>query len=154
MPLNLSIATIYVMDGFRANFILTAELMRAIAINSTIADLVTQDIYYLFGFIHWLSYYLNDLSTIINSNSTLLRFLVGYWQKVALNATTIFGDWQGTQGIAYLWNQGLSCIQPGRYCYNLGYGNLTTLDALDMVRWTFNATSEVGRRLSTFYPWV
>ncbi|MEM4945556.1 MAG: hypothetical protein QXU31_04520 [Archaeoglobaceae archaeon] len=49
MPLNLSIATIYVMDGFRANFILTAELMRAIAINSTIAELVTQDIYYIFG---------------------------------------------------------------------------------------------------------
>lgn len=157
MPLNLDIATIYIMDAFRANFIIMAELNKAIATNSTIADFATQSFYYIFGLIHWLSYALNDLMQLINAemsagNATWIRLNVGYWQKVALNATYVFGDWSGNNGLAYVWKNGYRCIQPGQYCFNVGYGNLTTFDALEMVKWQFNAMSEIGKRLSSFYP--
>ncbi|MEM2346408.1 MAG: hypothetical protein QXN49_07595 [Archaeoglobaceae archaeon] len=157
MPLNLSLATIYIMDGFQGSFMLVAEIMRAIAINQTISDYVAQDLYYIFGLIHWLSYSFNDMLAIINNevmlgNITWRNYLVGFWQKTALNATWIFGNWQGSWGLAYLWNRGLSCIQPGQYCYNVNYGNITTQEALEMFKWIFNATSEVGRKLSMVYP--
>ncbi len=158
MPLNLDLSTVYIIDGFQGNFIIMAEIFRAIAINSTISDYVVNDIYYIFGFLKWLFYFLNDVSTIVNNeimlgNATWKGWLVGYWQRVALNATWLFGDWRGAWGVAYLWNRGLTCIQPGQFCYNINYGNLTTQEALEMVKWMFNATSEVGRKLSMWYPW-
>ncbi|MET1124667.1 MAG: hypothetical protein ABWW66_05320 [Archaeoglobaceae archaeon] len=155
--LNMSIATTYVMDGFRANFLLMAEVFRVIATNSTVADYVAQDIYYFFGLLKWVAAFLNDTLSIINAellanNVTWKQILVGYWQKTALNSTYILGDWEGTQGLAYIWKKGYECVQPGQYCYNLSYGNLTTGDALEMVKWQFNAMAEVGKRLASFYP--
>jgi len=156
MPLNLDLATLYIIDAFRANFILLAELFRAIAINSTIADYVTQDIYYIFGSVYWLSYALSDMAEVVNSelaagNATWINWVVGYWQKTAINSKWVFGDWEGNWGIAYVWKRGWECIQPGQYCFNVGYGNETVRDALEMIKWLFNATSQIGGRMPNVY---
>ncbi|WP_290597215.1 MULTISPECIES: hypothetical protein [unclassified Archaeoglobus] len=149
MPINVSISTSYILEFVQALFMLNAELFRAIAINGTLVNRAAEDIYYIFGFIKYFSDGFRDVVNVVINNSTMMQYSVGIWQKVATNATYVFGDDSATWGLAYLWRKGYECIQPGAYCES--YGPSVTYWGLQFFKWLFIAMSKIGQNLSVLY---
>lgn len=149
MPINLDIATSYIFEFVQALFMLNSEVFRAIATNSTLVDKAALDLYYLLGFLRYFSDGFRDVVDVVMNNSTMMQYSVGMWQKLALNATYVFGDSDANWGIAYVWRKGYECIQPGQYCQS--YGPSVTYWALQMLKWLFTAMAKIGENFSTIY---
>ncbi len=113
MPLNVSIATSYVIEFVQSLFVLNGEIFRVIAENDTLVDRSIEGIYYFFGFLNYFSDFFRDFTNVVASNETLMNYSVVIWQKVAKNATYVFGDYDANYGIAYVWRLGYECIQSG-----------------------------------------
>lgn len=150
MPLNIDVATTYVMEFIQALFIILGETYRVIATNSSVANNTADDIYYIFGLVKWLTHVGRDMLEITMANQTLMNYSVEMWQKLGTNATYALGDWSGNHGIAYIAKRGYVCAQPGQYCESYGFSE--TYHALQMHKWMFRALAEIGKRLSTIYP--
>lgn len=149
MPLDVWIAFSYFIDFFQWLFMLNAEVMRAIAVNDTLAGKTAESIYYLSGFLKYFSDVFRDSLNVVAANDTMMRYSVGIWQKVAGNATYVFGDDNANWGIAYIWRKSYECIQTGGYCQNQA-PNLT-YNALQFFKWMFAAMAKVGGKLSSIY---
>jgi hypothetical protein len=141
----------YIMMFVQGLSLFFTTILKSIAINETIANKTTEDMINVFGFLHYFGDFVADHVYYVYNNTTTMKYSVQVWQKTAMNATALFGDWNGTKGLAFLWNVGYQCIQPGYYCYNRGVGNETTNTVLEFVKWLFSALGEVGRRYSLIY---
>jgi len=149
MPIDVWIATSYVIEFVQSLFVLNAEIFRIIAENETLAERTAENIYYLSGFLKYFSEVLRDTVNILAQNETLMRYSVGIWQKVATNATYVFGDDDAQWGIAYIWRKGYECIQPGFYCE--WQAPSLTYQSLQFFKWLFAALAEVGKKLPLVY---
>ena len=149
MPLDVWMAFSYLIDFFQGLFMLNAEVMRVIAENDTLAGRTAESVYYLSGFLKYFSEVFRDSVNIVAANETMMHYSVGIWQKVAGNATYVFGDDDANWGIAYIWRKSYECIQSGGYCQK--QASSLTYSALQFFKWLFAALSEVGRKFSSVY---
>jgi len=147
--INDMIAASYVMEFVQGLSIFFTVIFRVIAENETIATFTAEDVYYIFGFLKYFSDWLADNIYFVYNNTTTMAYSVGIWQKVAANSTALFGDWQATQGQAYIWRKGYECIQPGNYCES--FGPETTYWTLQMVKWLFRFLGAVGGKFQEVY---
>jgi len=90
MPIDVWIATSYVIEFVQSLFVLNAEIFRIIAENETLAERTAENIYYLSGFLKYFSEVLRDTVNILAQNETLMRYSVGIWQKVATECNLRF----------------------------------------------------------------
>ncbi|MEM3896141.1 MAG: hypothetical protein QW763_02610 [Archaeoglobaceae archaeon] len=148
MPLNVDIATSYILEFVHGLFIITAEFFKILSKND-VATSVGEDLYFFFGFLNWFSQFLSDFIDVVMGNETMMRYSVSIWQKVATNASIFFGDYNGDWGIGYIWKRGYLCIQPTAYCES--YGSAITYTALEMIKWFLIATGEIGAKLSSVF---
>ncbi|MCS7143566.1 MAG: hypothetical protein NZ879_00920 [Archaeoglobaceae archaeon] len=149
MPIDVWIAASYVMDFVQGLAIFFGTILRTIAVNSTIANETAEGLYYFFGHLKYFSDFIADHIYYVYNNTTTMNFSVRMWQKTANNSTIIFGDWNATKGMAYLWNVGYQCIQPTYYC--TAKGPETVYWVLQFFKQLFSALGRVGERLILFY---
>ncbi|MEM0302786.1 MAG: hypothetical protein QXI54_06430 [Archaeoglobaceae archaeon] len=149
MPIDVWIAATYVMDFVSGVAIFFGTILRTIAVSELIANETADAIIYIFGHLKYFSDFIADHIYYVYNNSTTMDYSVRVWQKMANNSTIVFGDWNGTKGMAYLWNVGYQCIQPGFYCQNKGPE--TVYWVLQFFKWLFSALGKVGERLILFY---
>ncbi len=149
MPLNVWMAFSYFIEFFQGLFMLNAEIFRVVAENDTLAEKTAENVYYLSGFLKYFSEVFRDTVSVVAANDTLMRYSVGIWQKVATNATYVFGDDDAQWGIAYIWRKAYECIQPGAYCE--AQAPSLTYHALQFFKWMFAALAEVGQKISLVY---
>jgi len=149
MPLDLWIGISYIIEFVKSLFMLNAEIFRTIAENETLTNRTAESIYYLSGFLKYFSENFRDTVNIVAANDTLIDYSVGLWQKVATNATYVFGDENAQWGIAYIWNKSYECIQAGGYCEDLAPS--LTYHALQFFKWMFAALAKIGQKLPLVY---
>ncbi len=149
MSLDVNTSVLYLLECTKSLYILGAETFKTIASNQSLINTAVLDFYYLLGLIKYFSEAFRDTVNIVAANSTLLRYNVDVWQKLAENSTYLFGDYDGRWGVAYILRKQYECIQPGAYCE--GYASSITYHALDFLRWLVIAVSKIGATFSKIF---
>ncbi len=140
MDVNTSV--VYLLDFTRSIYIVAAEVLRTVAENNTLVETTALDLYYLLGFVGNFAEAFRDTVDIIAANSTILRYNVAVWQKLAENSVYIFGDHEGRWGLAYVFRKQYECLQSG-WC---DAGSIT-FHALQFLKWLTITLSRVGASL-------
>ncbi|WP_202319557.1 hypothetical protein [Archaeoglobus neptunius] len=149
MPVDVWMAASYLLQFIQKMFMLNGEIAKIIAENSTLVTRATEDIYYLFGFLKYFSDCIRDATDVVMNNTTMIKYSVGMWQKVAGNITYIAGDENASRGLAYILRKEYECIQPGGYCES--YGSSITYWGLESLKWVIILLSKIGAKLSAVY---
>lgn len=102
MPLSTTIAFSYAADFLVATNIILAEFFAVVSQNdSLICKLLEVLFYYSAGFLKFFMISFEDSVALITEDDNLMNLSVAIWQKTAINANTIFGDYEASKGLSY-----------------------------------------------------
>ncbi len=103
MPLNTTIAFSYAADLLVTTNMILVEFLAVVSqSDSFICKLLEVLFYYFMGFLKFFMISFEDSIALITEDCTLMNLSVAIWQKTAINATTLFGDYEAKKGLSYV----------------------------------------------------